>query len=338
MELQITWFLLIGVLITGYAILDGFDLGVGILHLFAKNDTERRIHLNAIGPVWDGNEVWLLTAGGAIFAAFPPVYATVFSGLYLAFMLVLLALIFRAVSMEFRSKLESAGWRRCWDWAFGLGSLLATILFGAAIGNIIKGLPINADGVIHISFFALLSPYALVLALLTVAMFAMHGALYMTLKSEGELQQRMSRWAGIAWVVFLVLYIVATAGTVLTSPFMFEGVFTNVLWWIAVALMLASVTYIPLANKAGKYLHAFLSSAAAIASLIALMGIGLFPRMVPSSMNPDWSLTIYQHSSTPLTLKTMLIIALIGVPLMLIYTSFVYRAFGGKVKITKDSY
>jgi len=336
--LQIIWFLLIGVLITGYAILDGFDLGVGVLHLFARNDTERRLHMNAIGPVWDGNEVWLLTGGGAIFAAFPPVYATVFSGLYLAFMLVLLALIFRAVSMEFRSKLEDAGWRRFWDWGFGLGSLLASLLFGAAIGNIIRGLPIDASGFLKVSFFALLNPYSLLMGVMTVVMFAMHGALYMALKAGGDLQKRMVSWAGKAWVAFLALYVIATAWTAITSPFMFEGVFGNTLWWLAVMVMLGSVVYIPIANSHNQHLHAFLSSSAAIASITALMGIGLFPRMVPSSIDLANSLTIYGHSSTQATLTVMLVIALIGVPIMLGYTFFIYRTFAGKTEITEESY
>ena len=336
--LQITWFLLIGLLITGYAILDGFDLGVGILHLFARDDHERRVHMNSIGPVWDGNEVWLLTGGGAIFAAFPPVYATVFSGLYLAFMLVLLALIFRAVSMEFRSKLEAPGWRRFWDWCFGLGSLVATVLFGAAIGNIIRGLPIQADGTLQIPFLELLNPYALVVAVLTVALFTMHGALFLALKSSGELQERMTKWAGRSWVVFLVLYIITTAATVFASPFMFDGAFANPLWWVAAVVMLAATVYIPVANTANRHLHAFLASSLAVASMIGLMGIGLFPRMVPSSVDLAHSLTLYAHSSTQNTLTVMLVIALIGVPIMLGYTFFIYRTFLGKVELTDESY
>src|SRR5512135_392933 len=161
MDLNMIWFGLIAVLLGGYAILDGFDFGVGILHLFAKTDEERRIHMNAIGPVWDGNEVWLLTGGGALFAAFPAVYATVFSGYYLALMLVLVALIFRAVSFEFRGKVAAPAWRRFWDWAFGLGSLVPAVVFGVAVGNILRGLPFDADGDLAVSLFGLLNPYAL---------------------------------------------------------------------------------------------------------------------------------------------------------------------------------
>jgi len=175
--LQVTWFLLIGVLLTGFAILDGFDLGVGVWHLRARGDRERRTLLNAVGPVWDGNEVWLLTAGGALFAAFPPVYASVFSGFYMALMLLLLALIFRAVSMEFRGKVESDGWRRFWDLGFGLGSALPAILFGVAVGNIMRGIPLDADGNFTGTFFSLLHPYALATGLLSLAAFVCHGAI-----------------------------------------------------------------------------------------------------------------------------------------------------------------
>src|SRR5512147_1077494 len=174
MDLNTVWFLLIGVLLTGYAILDGFDLGVGVLHLFARDEEERRLHINAIGPVWDGNEVWLLTGGGALFAAFPVVYATVFSGFYLALMLLLVALILRAVSMEFRSKVDSPGWKKVWDWAFGIGSLLPAILFGVAFGNVLRGIPINEQGLFTGSFLELLNPYAILIGLLSLALFTMH--------------------------------------------------------------------------------------------------------------------------------------------------------------------
>ena len=213
MDLNTAWFLLIWVLFIGYALLDGFDLGVGLLHLFAQDDRERRICTNAIGPVWDGNEVWLLTGGGALFAAFPVVYATVFSGLYLAFMLLLLALVCRAVSLEFRSQVDSPGWRRIWDWSFGLGSLISAILFGVAMGNILRGLPIEPDGTLNVPFLALLNPYALLTGVLTLAAFVMHGAAFLALKTEGALQQRMARWTTGAWMVFVLLYLAATMAT-----------------------------------------------------------------------------------------------------------------------------
>ena len=223
MDLQAIWFLLVGVLIIGYAILDGFDLGVGVLHLFLKNEQERRLSLNAIGPVWDGNEVWLLTGGGALFAAFPVVYATVFSGFYLALMLLLVALIFRAVSMEFRGKVDSPAWKKVWDWAFGIGSLLPAVLFGVAFGNILRGLPINEQGAFTGSFFGLLNPYAILIGVLSLCVFIMHGAIYLALKTEGELQERMISVASSFWVATVGLYTLATLVSFFVSPFLFEG-------------------------------------------------------------------------------------------------------------------
>lgn len=338
MDLNAAWFLLIWVLFAGYAILDGFDLGVGVLHLLARDDRQRRIQMNAIGPVWDGNEVWLLTAGGALFAAFPPVYATVFSGFYLALMLVLFALIFRAVSMEFRGQVDRPGWRRVWDWALGLGSLVPAIIFGVAIGNILRGLPIEADGTLNVPFLALLNPYALLIGILSLVMFVMHGAAYLAVKTDGDLQQRMARWTIGAWMAFVVLYLAATVATFFVSPSLFEGVFGNPLFWVFFLLLLGAIIYVPIANRAGKFLRAFLASAATIAAMIGLTATSLFPRMVPSSLDLAGSLTIYNASSTPRTLTVMLVIALIGMPLVIAYTACVYRVFAGKVVIGNDSY
>lgn len=338
MDLNTIWFLLISVLLIGYAILDGFDLGVGVLHFFARNDSERRIHMNSIGPVWDGNEVWLLTAGGAMFAAFPVVYATVFSGLYLAIMLILFAMIFRAVSIEFRSQVENPGWRRFWDWSFGIGSLIPAILFGAAIGNILCGLPIDADGSLNVSFLALLNPYALLVGMLSLTMFVMHGAAFLAIKTEGDLQQRMVKWINGAWMAFVALYLIATIAAYFTAPFLFEGILSNPLFWIVFPLLLGAIIYIPVATHAGKFFGAFLSSAVTIALMISLMGISLFPRMVPSSIDLGYSLTIYNASSSRYTLTVMLVIALVGMPLVIAYTIWIYKIFMGKVVLTEDNY
>ena len=339
MDLNTAWFLLIGVLLTGYAILDGFDLGVGVLHLFAKDEQQRRVHLHAIGPVWDGNEVWLLTAGGAMFAAFPVVYATVFSGFYLAFMLLLFALIARAVSMEFRGQVDGPGWRRFWDWAFGLGSLVPAVLFGVAIGNVLRGLPIQADGTLVVSFFALLNPYSLLMGILSLVMFTMHGAAYLTARTEGELQKRMARCTTSAWVAFVVFYLVATVSTFFVVPFPLGNVLPQPLLWMLLVLLFSSTVYIPVATRAGKHLRAFLASSVTIASLIGVMGVSMYPRMVPSSVDvANHSLTIYNASSTPRTLTVMLTIALIGMPLVIAYTALVYSFFMGKVVLTEEGY
>jgi cytochrome bd ubiquinol oxidase subunit II len=338
MDLNTIWFLLVGVLIIGYAILDGFDFGVGILHLFARSDQERRIHLNAIGPVWDGNEVWLLTGGGALFAAFPLVYATVFSGFYMALMLLLAALIARAVSMEFRSKVESAQWRVFWDWAFGLGSLLPAVLFGVAFGNILRGVPVDANHMWTGSFFGLLNPYAVLVGLLSLCLFTMHGAIYLSMKTDGDLRNRAAAWISKSWIATVGLYLLATIATIFVSPFLFEGMLKNPLFWVLFLLLLAGALTIPVAAKAQKYGRAFIASSIMIASMIGLSAVSLFPRLVPSITDLQNSLTIYNASSSEATLSTMLIIALIGMPLVIIYTVVIYRVFKGKVVLTEESY
>jgi cytochrome bd ubiquinol oxidase subunit II len=337
MDLNIIWFLLVGVLIIGYAILDGFDLGVGIIHLFTKDENEKRINLNAIGPVWDGNEVWLLTGGGALFAAFPIVYATVFSGFYIAFMLLLAALIFRAVSFEFR-KYSEAKDKKFWDLAFSLGSLVPALLYGIAIGNILRGLPIDAKGTYHGTFLGLLNPYALVVGAVSLSMLVMHGAIYMTLKSEGTMQDKMVRRANKSWIIFVLLYFIATILTIFSGKWLFASIMGFPIFWVLLLLLFAAIIYIPVGLKTRKFGTTFTASSLMIASMILLMALSLFPRLVPSSIDLGYSLTIYNSSSTPRTLETMLIIALIGVPIVVGYTIWVYRIFKGKVVIDKDSY
>jgi cytochrome d ubiquinol oxidase subunit II len=338
MDLNTIWFALVGVLIAGYAVLDGFDLGVGTLHLFTKSNDERRINLNAIGPVWDGNEVWLLTGGGALFAAFPAVYATVFSAFYLALMLVLTALIFRAVSIEFRGKVESESWRRFWDWGFGLGSLLPSILFGVAVGNVLRGLPIDTGMAFKGSFIGLLNPYSILIGLVSLVLFVMHGAIYMTMKCDGSQRERMVKVANGGWMVFVVLYLIATIATIFAAPHLFDGSLGNPLFWVLLVLLVGSIVFIPMMLKAQKYFRAFLGSSAMIIAMIGLAAVGMFPNLVPSSIDPAHSLTIYNASSTPRTLTVMLIVALIGMPIVIAYTAVIYRVFKGKVVITPESY
>lgn len=338
MDLQTIWFLLVGVLLTGYAILDGFDLGVGVLHLLiAKNDRERRIMLNSIGPLWDGNEVWLLTGGGAIFAAFPKVYATVFSGFYLALMLVLLALILRAVSLEFRSKVADATWRAAWDTAFAVGSFLPALLFGVAIGNVLRGLPIASDGEFAGTFLGLLNPFALVCGLLSLSMFVMQGASWLSLKAEGGLRTRAIAAGRIAWGAFFVLWIAATVFSRTAAPHLWNN-YSNPTAWIAPALFVIAALAYPFVLKTGSGLRTFTVSSLSIAALLAIMGQALFPYMVPSFGDPANSLTIYNASSTALTLKVMLAIALSGMPVVLAYTIFIYRNFMAPVVLDEHSY
>ncbi|MFH1530130.1 MAG: cytochrome d ubiquinol oxidase subunit II [Pseudomonadota bacterium] len=339
MDLNLIWFLLVGLLLAGYSVLDGFDFGVGILSLFrTKTPEERRLLMNAIGPVWDGNEVWFLTAGGALFAAFPPVYATVFSGFYLALMLLLLALIMRAVSFEFRSKLEGPTWRRAWDLAFGVGSLLPPLLLGIALGNVIRGIPLDADGHFRGSFLSLLNPYALVVGLGALALFTMHGAAYMVLKTDGALRERMRGCVNQGWIAFVVLYFAATLFTFFEARHLMEGVVARPLFWVAFLPLIASTAYIPMASWQGYARRAFVASSVAIIGLWGLLGVSVFPVMVRSSADIGHSLTIYNASSTNRSLTTMLVMALVGMPVVLGYTAWIYRVFKGKVVVGSDSY
>lgn len=347
MDLHLLWFVLLGVLLAGYAILDGFDLGVGILHLGAKDDRERRIFMNSIGPLWDGNEVWLVTFGGALFAAFPPVYATAFSGFYLPFMLLLFALIFRAVSMEFRSKRDSAAWRTFFDYCFFGASTLATLLFGVAVGNTIAGIPIDGRQEYVGGFFNLLGIYPLVVGVFAVSMFAMHGAIYLYLKTEGELQERIRGWMWSSFGFFLVMYLFTTIITLVTIPEQATRNFEQYPWvWVVPLLNVLAIANIPRAIYQRKAAYAFLSSCCAIAAFVFLFGVALFPYLLVSNyevpegaaFNEALSMSIYNASSSDLTLWIMAVIALVGMPFVLTYTGIIYWTFRGKVELGKFSY
>ena len=259
MDLNTVWFILVGVLFTGYAMLDGFDLGVGALHLFVKKDEDRRVFLNAIGPVWDGNEVWLVTGGGALFAAFPMVYATVFSGFYLAFMALLCALIFRAVAIEFRSKESWGWWRQMWDVGFSLGSIGSSFLIGVAMGNILQGIELDARGNYIGGFLALLNPYAILLGFTTIALFAMHGSIYLVMKTEGELQTRLKGWVNRTIGIFLFFYIVLNVATLVYAPHILETLRARPWLLVVFALNVLVVMNIPRQNHKGNEFAAFLS-------------------------------------------------------------------------------
>ncbi len=339
MDLHILWFILLGLLLFGYAVLDGFDFGVGMLHmLIARDDTERRVILNSIGPLWDGNEVWLVTFGGALFAAFPIVYASIFSGFYLAFMLLLCALIFRAVAIEFRSKLHTPGWRAAWDVAFSAASLLAPLLMGVAVGNAMWGIRVGEGGIYQGSFFDLLNPYSVVVGLLGIALFAMHGAIYLYLKTEGELQQRLKLWMWRTFGLFMVLYILVTIFTLVARPEATRNFATWPVAWLVVVLNVMAIGNIPRSIFGEKPFQAFLSSVVTILSLVFLFAIALFPNLVVSSIAPAYDLTIYNAASSERTLTIMAIIAAVGMPLVLTYTSVIYWTFRGKVKLGEFSY
>ena len=337
-DLNTIWFLLIGALLSGYAMLDGFDLGVGMLHLFVKDDKERRIMINSIGPVWDGNEVWLVTGGGALFAAFPNVYATVFSGFYNAIILLLFMLIFRAVAIEFRSKRPMKWWRQIWDVAFSVASFLIAFLMGIALANIITGIPIGPDKEFAGTFLSLINPYTVLVGLTTVALFMMHGAIYGVMKTEGELQTRLRGWVNNSIIFFVLCYVTATMATLIYYPHMVENFRAAPVLFLVALLNMLAIANIPREISRGKELKAFFSSASSIAALLLIFAIGIFPNIVYSNPNPEYSLTIYNAASSDKTLTIMLIIALIGIPFVFAYTISIYWIFRGKVKIDEMSY
>jgi cytochrome bd ubiquinol oxidase subunit II len=335
---QTLWFILVGVLLSGYAILDGFDLGVGALHLFVRTDKERRLFLNAIGPIWDGNEVWLVTGGGALFAAFPEVYATVFSGFYLAFMLLLVALIFRAVAIEFRSKQPMKWWRDFWDASFSVSSIVSSLLVGVALGNIAWGIPLSADHEFAGTFLGLLKPYPLMLGVTTLALFMMHGSIYIVLKTEGPLQNKLKKWVKNTMIFFILCYLLTTLATLLYIPHMLTTFQKVPALFVVPILSVLSIANIPRNVSKGQGLGAFLSSCAALVTLMTLFGIGMYPALVYSNPSPENSLTIYNACSSVKTLKIMSLMAAIGMPLVLSYTASIYWVFRGKVKLDPHSY
>lgn len=338
MPLNEIWFVLLGVLLTGYAILDGFDFGVGIIYLFAKTDEERRLLLNSIGPLWDGNEVWLVTFGGALFAAFPNAYAVAFSGFYLLFMLLLLGLIFRAVSIEFRSKHSHGMWRTMWDWAFSLSSMLCAFMFGLMAGHSFSGMPVGADLEFHGTVMNHFTPYTVLTGLFAVSVCAMHGSIFAYLKTEGELQKRIYHWMWTTFGIFLVMYMFTTIVTLIMVPRVIAN-FSHMPWvWAVVFLNVLAIGNIPRSFYFKQAGWAFISSMLAIAALITLFGVALYPNLVVSSLSPEYSMDVYTAASSPKTLGIMLIVAALGLPFVLSYTAVVYWIFRGKVKLGKFSY
>jgi cytochrome d ubiquinol oxidase subunit II len=327
MDLNILWFILITVLFAGFFFLEGFDFGVGILLPFlGKDDTERRILINTVGPVWDGNEVWMITAGGALFAAFPNWYATLFSGFYLALFLILVALIVRGVAFEFRSSDRSPQWRSLWDWMIFLGSSLSAVLWGVACADLIRGVPIDAKMQFAGNFFDLVQPYAVLGGVSTFLLFTLHGALYLSLKIEGEMLQKLqnaTQKIGIVTILVVVAFAVLTAFE--TDLYASTGA-TIALLLCALALVLANI-----AARSGKSGWAFIASALTIVFLTVSFFWGLFPRVMVSSLNPEWSLTIYNASSSPYTLKIMTIVALTMVPIVFAYQAWTYWVFRKRV-------
>jgi cytochrome d ubiquinol oxidase subunit II len=333
MDLNTLWFILIAVLFTGFFFLEGFDFGVGMLLPFlGKDDADRRVIINSIGPFWDGNEVWLLTAGGATFAAFPHWYATMFSGFYLALVLLLFAMIVRVVAFEFRSKDDRPGWRSFWDWMIFVGSLVPALLWGVAVGNLMIGVPIDANMNYAGTFFTLLNPFALVGGLAFVALFLTHGAVFLSLKTGGEVSKKAGSVARTAWLPAVALVVVLVAASFfVTDIFTKPGLNPLPVAGLAAVALIAVGWFL----RAGRQGWAFAMTGLTIALATVMVFVGMFPRVMISSLNPNWSLTIHNASSSPYTLQVMTIVALVFVPVVLGYQGWTYWTFRHRVTRTQ---
>lgn len=362
-QLKLVWWGLIGVLLIGFAIMDGHDMGVGMLLPFlGKTDTERRVMINTIAPHWDGNQVWFVTAGGAVFAAWPFVYAIAFSGLYWAMLLLLSALFFRPVGFEYRSKLTSAQWRNNWDWAIFAGSAVPSLLFGVAFGNLFRGVPFELDENMRASFtgsfFDLLNPFALLCGLVSVSLLVLQGASFLAHRTDAAVQQRAKSIARVAAFVLLVGFSVAGVmvwqmdgmtvvkmGDKLTSlnPMMKTVQLTRGGWlhnftlmpmlWLIPATVYAMVIATVALQSARRTLVAFVTMSVAVAAMILTAGVALFPFVLPSLSHPNMSLTLRDAASSRYTLNVMFWAALILTPIVLLYTSWAYRVMRGTVSV-----
>ena len=361
--LRVIWWLFLGVLLIGFAIMDGFDLGVAALLPFvARTDGERRIAINTIGPVWEGNQVWLITGGGAVFAAFPPVYAASFSGFYIAMFLVLATLILRPVGFDFRNKFEDPRWRSFWDYALVAGGVVPSLVFGVAFGNLLQGVPFRIDSDMRILYegsglFELLNPFGLVCGLISLGMLTTHGAVYLTLKADGPVKERAGSYVRIGALVTVVLFILAGLWTafVLKGYAVTGGLspggpsnpllktvsqirgqwFANfyVYQWMMLAPALAilgplATVFFTASKRAGL---AFIASALGIFGVIATAGVSMFPFLMPSDIMPQASLTVWDATSSQMTLFVMLLATLVFLPIVIAYTGFVFRVLKGPV-------
>ncbi len=329
MNLNILWFVLIGILYTGYFVLEGFDFGVGILHvLIGKDDTQRRVILNTIGSYWDGNEVWLISAGGATFAAFPQWYATLFSGFYLPLFLILIALILRGAALEFRSRVENLAWRRIFGWAIFVGSLLPALLWGVAFANIVRGVPIDASMQYTGGFWNLLNPFALIAGVVSLFGFTLHGAIFISLRTTGEVRERAKRYANGLWIAVILAALALTV-----SSYTFGGIFTGfgLNGGILLLLGLAVLIVLRFVLAGGSDGWAFALSAIGVILFSSAIFVTLFPNVMVSSTAAANNLTIYNAASGPYTLALMSKIALVLVPLVLLYQGWTYWTFRKRV-------
>lgn len=338
-DLGTMWYCVIVLCFVGYAMLDGFDLGVGILHIFTKEDHERRIFMNAIGPLWDGNAVWLIIIVGGLFAGFPYAYATLFSSFYTPMMIFIAGLIMRAVSIEFRSKKPSAFWRNSWDIVFFSASFIIAMGAGVLVGNLIQGIALDETQLYVGDFWDFFTPYTILVGCMVVACFTMHGALFLVMKTEGELHDKLRNWAKSTIILFIMFYFITTCATLIYQPHMIARIQERPALFLIALLSMLAVANIPRELNKGNDGRAFLSSCASIASILGLYGIGMFPTLARSSIDTAMnSLTVDNSDSSPMTLTILLIIVAIGVPLVILYGFIVARVFRGKVKLDPHSY
>lgn len=333
------WFLVVGALFSGYAILDGFDFGAGAWHLFFRKEESRRIALNAVGPVWDGNEVWLVIGGGALFAGFPVLYASLFSAMYIPFMLFLVFIIFRAISIEFRGKEPMAWWRKIWDIGYSVSSIMLAFLLGVVLGNILQGISIGenfeyqGDGL-----FEFLTPFPLMVGFTSLSLMMMHGANYLLLKTEGRLFTKLHFLMRGGLIFFLVSFVVTTLYALLYMPHLTDMYKSTPVLFVVPILVVLSIANIPRLVNKRKYLMAFIFSCITISLLLILVAIELYPVLLRSTLGAQYNIDVYNAASSTKSMKIMLTIVAIGAPLVLGYTFFVYKTFWGKVKLDETSY
>lgn len=338
MDYPTWWFLVVGGVFSGYAILDGFDLGAGAIHLFFKKDHSRRIALNAVGPVWDGNEVWLVIGGGTLFAGFPVLYATLLSAMYIPFMLFLLFIIMRAISIEFRSKEPMKWWRSMWDVCYSFSSIMLAFLLGLILGNVLQGMPLDAQHEFSGNWLMFLNPYAIMVGLTTLVLMTLHGAIYLCLKTEGKLFEKVERLLKGAIIAFVVLFSLLSLYSLIYIPHLSDAFKSNPVLFIVPILAILSIANIPRLTNQRKFKGAFIFSALTFCFLLILVAVELYPTLILATNNIDHSITVYNAASSEKSLKTLLFFVSIGIPLVLSYTFIVYRTFWGKVKMDETSY
>lgn len=332
------WFLVVGGLFSGYAILDGFDLGAGAWHLLFKREESRRIALNAVGPVWDGNEVWLVIGGGALFAGFPVMYAGLFSGLYIPLMLFLMFIILRAISIEFRSKEKMLWWRKMWDIVYSISSIVLAFSLGVVLGNVLNGIALNEQHEFTGKTLDFLNPFSILVGLTVLFLFMSHGGIYLIMKTEGKLYEKLTRLIKLSIGAFIISFLITTAYALLFIPHLSDDFKAQP--WLLVFPLLAflAIANVPRLAHKKKYGWAFVFTSLTVSFSMLVVAIELFPNLLIATNNPENTITIYNAAASDKTLSIMMLMVAIGGPLVLTYTLFVYKTFKGKVKVDEHSY